>query len=139
MMNTTVHAHVHVHVHVHVHYATHSLQATAARVHFSDEAVEPPHDEEGAGEAAGAGVDGQEAKVTQANRAGKLPVKLKAEAVLFDPAVAKSWAEDASSSTEIMLRRSKVWLAQHEARSSGGDSSSQQLQEPSEGSSHLGV
>ena len=110
-------------------------------MHFSDEAVEPPHDEEfqGADEGAGAGEDGQEAKVTQANRAGKLPVKLKAEAVLFDPAVAKSWAEDASSSTEIMLRRSKVWLAQHEARSSGGDSSSQQLQEPSEGSSHLGV
>ena len=104
------------------------------------EAVEPPHDEEfqGADEGAGAGVDGQEAKVTQANRAGKLPVKLKAEAVLFDPAVAKSWAEDASSSTEIMLRRSKAWLAQHEARSSGGDSSSQ-LQKPSEGSSHLGV
>ena len=109
-------------------------------MHFSDEAVEQPHDEEGADEeASGAGVDGQEAKVTQANRAGKLPVKLQAEAVLFDPAVAKTWAEDASSSTEIMLRRSKVWLAQQEARAGGGDSSSQQLQAPSEGSSHLGV
>ena len=78
-------------------------------MHFSNEAEARPHVKEGAaaGETSGAGVSDQGAKVTQTNRAGKLPARagpVKAEAVLFDPVVAKSWAEDASASTEIMLR-----------------------------------
>ena len=120
--------------------ATHSLQVRGVRVHFSDEAEARPHVKEGAaaGETSGAGVSDQGAKVTQANRAGKLPAKagpVKAEAVRLDP------AREPSTSAEIMLRRTKVWLAKHEAGASSGASSSPRLLTPegSEGSSELGV
>ena len=119
--------------------ATHSLQVTGVRVHFSNEAEARPHVKEGAaaGETSGAGVSDQGAKVTQTNRAGKLPARagpVKAEAVLFDP------AREPSTSAEITLRRSKVWLAKHEAGASSGSSTPGLLTpESSQGTSELGV
>ena len=114
--------------------ATHSLQVTGVRVHFSNEAEARPHVKEGAaaGETSGAGVSDQGAKVTQTNRAGKLPARagpVKAEAVLFDP------AREPSTSAEIMLRRAK-----HEAGASSGSSTPGLLTpESSQGTSELGV